>query len=56
MIISLYYFINCLLLLAILVLPYMFDGPKVVTVAAGTWAASTAFSGILVVVSVSLLP
>ena len=41
------YFTNCLLLLAILILPYVFDSPKVVTVAASTWAASTAFSGIL---------
>ena len=30
-----------------LVLPCVFDGPEVVTVAAGTWAASTAFGGIL---------
>ena len=56
MIISLYYFTNYLLFLAILILPYMFNGPEVVTVAAGTWAAGTAFSGILVVVFVSLLP
>ena len=45
-----------MLLLAILILLYVFDGPEVVTVATGAWAAGTAFSGILVVVSVSLLP
>ena len=39
-----------------LVLPYIFDGPEVIAVAANTWAAGTAFSGILVVVSVLLLP
>ena len=39
-----------------LVLPCIFDGPKVITVAAGTWAAGTTFSNILVIVSVSLLP
>ena len=44
---SLYYSINCLLALAILVLPYMPDGPKVV-ITAGTITAGTAtFSGIL---------
>ena len=43
---SLYYFTNCLLVLAILVLPYMPDGPKVV-ITAGTVAAGTAFGGIL---------
>ena len=30
-----------------LVLPYVFDSPKVITVSTGTWAAGTAFSGIL---------
>ena len=30
-----------------LVLPYIFDGPEVVAVVASTWAAGTAFSGIL---------
>ena len=44
---SLYHSINCLLVLAILVLPYMPDGPKVV-ITAGTIAAGIAtFSGIL---------
>ena len=45
--ISLYYSTDCLLLLAILILPCVFDGPEVITVAAGTWAAGTAFSSIL---------
>ena len=44
---SLYYSTNCLLVLAILVLPCVPDGPKVV-IAAGTIAAGTAaFSSIL---------
>ena len=44
---SLYYFINCLLVLAMLVLPYVPNSPKVI-ISAGTIAASTAtFSGIL---------
>ena len=44
---SLYHFTNCLLVLAMLVLPYVPDGPKVV-VAAGTVTAGTAaFSNIL---------
>ena len=44
---SLYHSTNCLLVLAILVLPYVPDGPEVV-IAAGTVAAGTAvFSGIL---------
>ena len=30
-----------------LVLPCVFDGPEVVAVAAGTWAAGTVFGGIL---------
>ena len=55
MIIFLYYFTDCLLLLAIFILPCVFNSPKVIIVAASTWAASTAFSGIFVVVSVSLL-
>ena len=43
----LYYSTNCLLVLGMLVLPYVPNGPKVV-VAAGTITASTAaFSGIL---------
>jgi hypothetical protein len=54
-IIFLYYSIDYLLLLAILILLYMFDGPEVIIVAASTWAAGTTFSGILVVISVSLL-
>ena len=56
MIIFLYHFTDCSLLLAILVLLYVFDGPKVIIVAANTWAIGTAFSGILVVVFVLLLP
>ena len=43
---SLYHFTNYLLVLAILVLLYMPDGPKVV-VTAGTIAAGTTFGGIL---------
>ena len=44
---SLYYSTNCLLVLAMLVLPYMPNSPKVI-VATNTIAASTtAFSGIL---------
>ena len=44
---SLYYFINCLLALAILVLSYVPNGSKVV-ITTGTIAAGTAiFSGIL---------
>ena len=43
---SLYHFINCLLVLAILVSPYMPDSPKVVVIA-GIIAAGTAFGGIL---------
>ena len=47
MIISLYYSTNCLLVLAMLVLPYMPNGPEVV-ITAGTVAAGTAaFSNIL---------
>ena len=42
-----YYFIDYLLLLAMLILPCVFDGPEVVAVAASAWAAGTAFSGIL---------
>ena len=43
---SLYYFTNCLLVLAILVSPYMLDGLEVV-IAAGTVAVNTVFGGIL---------
>ena len=43
---SLYHFTNCLLVLAMLVLLYVPDSPKVV-IAAGTVAAGTAFSSIL---------
>ena len=39
-----------------LVLPCVFDGPEVITVAANTWAVGTAFGGILIVISVLLLP
>ena len=48
-------FTNYSLLLAMLVSLYMFNGPKVVTVSTSTWAANTAFSGILIIISVSLL-
>ena len=44
----LYYSTNCLLVLAILVLLYMPNSPKVV-IAANTIAVSTAFSGILLI-------
>ena len=44
---SLYYFTNCLLVLAILVLPYMPDSPKVVITASTIAASTTAFSNIL---------
>ena len=43
---SLYYSTNCLLVLAILVLPYIPNSPKVV-IAASTVAAGTTFGGIL---------
>ena len=44
---SLYYSTNCLLVLAMLALPYMPNSPKVI-ISAGTVAASTtAFSNIL---------
>ena len=43
---SLYHFTNYLLVLAMLVLPYVPNSLKVI-VAAGTVAASTAFSSIL---------
>ena len=39
-----------------LVLPCVFNGPKVVAVATSAWAAGTAFSNILIIVFVSLLP
>ena len=47
MIIFLYYSTDCLLNLAILVLLCVPDGPNIVTVAAGVFAAGTALSGIL---------
>ena len=43
---SLYHSTNCLLISAMLVSPYIPDGPKVV-ITAGTITAGTAFSGIL---------
>ena len=46
MIISLYYFTDCLFNLAILVLFCVPNGPDIVGIA-GTFAASTAFSGII---------
>ena len=47
MIIFLYHSIDCLLDLAILVLPYVPDGPNIVTITAGALAAGTAFGGIV---------
>ena len=44
---SLYYFTNCLLVLAILVLPYIPNGPKVVVFAGTIAAGITAFSSML---------
>ena len=44
---SLYYSINCLLVLAILVLPYIPNSPEVVITAGTVAAGTTAFSGIL---------
>ena len=44
---SLYYSTNYLLVLAILVLPYMPDSPKVVIAAGTITVGTTAFSGIL---------
>ena len=44
---SLYYFTNYLLVLAILILPYMPNGPKVVITAGFIAAGTAAFSGIL---------
>ena len=44
---SLYYFTNCLLVLAILVLPYMPDGPKVIITASSIAASTAAFSSML---------
>ena len=44
---SLYYSTNYLLVLAILVSPYVPDGPKVVVTASTIAAGTTAFSNIL---------
>ena len=44
---SLYYFTNCLLVLAILVLFYVPDSPKVVVTAGTVTVGTAAFSGIL---------
>ena len=44
---SLYYFTNCLLVSAILVLPYMPNGPKVVIAASTITVRTAAFSNIL---------
>ena len=44
---SLYHSINYLLVLAILVLPYVPDSPKVIIAAGSVTAGTTAFSGIL---------
>ena len=44
---SLYYSINYLLVLAMLVLPYMPDGPEVVVTAGAVTAGTAAFSSIL---------
>ena len=43
----LYYFINYLLVLAILVLPYMPDGPEVVITAGSVAAGTAAFGNML---------
>ena len=44
---SLYYSTNYLLVLAILVLPYMPDGPEAIITASTVTASTTAFSDIL---------
>ena len=44
---SLYYFTNYLLVLTILVLPYVPDGPKVIIAASTVAAGTTVFSNIL---------
>ena len=44
---SLYYSINCLLVLAILVSPYMPDGPEVVITTSTVTVGIAAFSSIL---------
>ena len=44
---SLYHFINCLLVSAILVSPYMPNSPKVVVTAGTSTAGTTAFGGML---------
>ena len=44
---SLYYFINYLLVLAMLVLPYVPNSPKVIIITSTVAAGITAFSGIL---------
>ena len=44
---SLYHSTNCLLVLAILVLSYAPNGPKVIITAGTVTAGTTAFSGIL---------
>ena len=43
----LYHSINCLLVLAMLVLPYMPNGPEVVIFAGTVAAGTTAFGGML---------
>ena len=47
MIISLYHSTNCLLVLAILVLPYVPNSPKVVVFASTVTVNTATFSGIL---------
>ena len=44
---SLYYFTNCLLVLAILVLPYIPNSPKVIIAASTITAGTAAFNSIL---------
>ena len=44
---SLYHSTNCLLVLAMLVLLYMPDSPKVIITASSVAASTAAFSGIL---------
>ena len=43
----LYHSINYLLVLAILVLPYILNGPKIIIIASTVAVGTTAFSGIL---------
>ena len=44
---SLYHFTNCLLVLAMLILPYMPNSPEVIITASTVAVSTTAFSSIL---------